>query len=45
MAKKSSGKVRSAVSGRYVKKGEAKRNPRETVTERDRPRGGGKKKR
>ena len=45
MAKKpsSGGKVRSAVSGRYVKKSQAKTNPRETVTERDRPRGGRKK--
>lgn len=36
MAKKPSrGKVRSAVTGRYVKREQAKRNPRETVTELD----------
>jgi hypothetical protein len=29
------GKVRSADTGRYVKKGEAKRNPKGTVTEHD----------
>ncbi len=35
MAKKkpSSGKARSAISGRYVKKSTAKKNPRTTVLE------------
>ena len=46
MAKKppSGGKARSAITGRYVKKGYAKRNPRITVVEHDKPRSGGKKK-
>ena len=46
MAKKpsSSGKARSAVTGQYVKKSYAKRNPRTTVVEHDKPKGGGKKK-
>ena len=38
------GKVRSAVTGRYVKGEQAKRSPRETVTERDKPKRGPKKK-
>lgn len=39
-------RVRSAVTGRYVKKSQAKRNPRETVTETTKKgnRKGGKKK-
>lgn len=47
MAKKSSsgrGKARSAISGRYVTKPYAKRNPRITVVEHDKPKSGGKKK-
>ena len=44
MAKKPSGKARSAISGRYVKKSYAKRNPRITVVERDKPKGGKRKK-
>lgn len=35
-AGKGSGKARSAVSGQYVKKGYAAKNPRTTVVERDR---------
>ena len=45
MAKKSSsgaGKARSAISGRYVAKAYAKRNPRITVVEHDKPKSGGK---
>ena len=38
------GKARSAVTGRYVKKSYADKNPRTTVVERDKPKGGGKKK-
>lgn len=34
-AKKEGAKARSAVSGKYVSKSEARRNPRETVTECD----------
>ena len=47
MAKKSSsggGKGRSAISGRYVTKAYAKRNPRITVVEHDKPKSAGKKK-
>lgn len=44
MAKTPKGKVRSAVTGRYVPKSRAKTNPRETVTERDKPKSGGKRK-
>lgn len=36
---RSSGRVRSAKTGRYVKKSEAKKHPNTTVTERDRRRG------
>ena len=44
MAKKATpGKARSAVSGRYVKKSYAKRNPRTTVVEHDKPKSGPKK--
>lgn len=44
MAKKpsSGGKGRSAISGRYVTKAYAKRNPKITVVEHDKPRSGGK---
>jgi hypothetical protein len=40
MARKpsSSGKARSAVSGKYVKKSYAKANPSRTVVEHDKPR-------
>lgn len=41
---KGGGKARSAVSGRYVTKGYAKSNPSKTVVERDRPKGGKRKK-
>lgn len=44
MAKKPTGKVRSAVTGRYVKRSKAKTDPDRTVTEHDKPRRGGKKK-
>ena len=46
MAKGSSsgGKARSAGTGRYVTKEYADRNPKTTVVERDKPKGGGKKK-
>lgn len=47
MAKKSSssgGKARSAITGRYVTKGYAKRNPKITVVERDKPKRSGKRK-
>jgi len=46
MAKKpfSGGKARSAVSGRYVTKSYAKRNPRITVVEHDKSKSGGKRK-
>ncbi len=43
MAKKPKGKVRSAVTGRYVKRARAKTDPDRTVTEHDKPRRGGKK--
>jgi hypothetical protein len=46
MAKKPATRHRSAVTGKYVKEGYAKRNPRITVKETDKPkpkpRGGGK---
>ena len=44
MAKKppAGGKARSAITGRYVNKGYAKRNPRITVVEHDKPRRSGK---
>jgi hypothetical protein len=35
---KSSGKARSAVTGKYVTKGHAAKNPRTTVVERRKPR-------
>jgi hypothetical protein len=37
-SKSGGGKVRSARTGQYVKKSEAKRNPGGTVTERDKKR-------
>ncbi len=44
MAKKSTpGKARSAVSGQYVKKSYAAKNPRTTVIEHDKPKRGPKK--
>ena len=43
MAKKPSGKARSAVTGKYVKKSYAKAHPKTTVVEHDKPRGGKKK--
>jgi len=45
MAKKPStgGKARSAITGRYVTKEYAKRNPRITVVEHDKKKGDGKK--
>ena len=44
MAKKPTGKGRSAITGRYVKPGYAKAHPKTTVVEHDKPKGGGKKK-
>ena len=43
-SKSSPAKARSAVTGTYVKPGYAKANPKTTVIERDKPKGGGKKK-
>jgi hypothetical protein len=37
-AKKSGGKARSAVTGKYVKPAEAKKHPKTTVVERDKRR-------
>jgi len=44
MAKKptTGGKARSAVTGKYVKKSYAAKNPKTTVIEHDKPKGGGK---
>jgi hypothetical protein len=40
MAKKTNkGKARSAITGRYVTKNYAKRHPKTTVVERDKPKG------
>lgn len=44
MAKKPTGKARSAITGHYVKPGYAKAHPKTTVVEHDKPKGGGKKK-
>lgn len=43
MAKKPTGKARSAISGQYVKPSYAKTHPKTTVVEHDRPKSGGKK--
>lgn len=40
---KSSGKARSAITGKYVKPSYAKAHPNTTVVERAKPRGGKKK--